>query len=237
MEPQGMGALRALCDRRDLLRVGAITLAAQAVPADWLLAADESATGSASPRPAGGTRERGVAEGRARSVIVLWMAGGVTHIDSFDPKPQAPAEVRGVLGDIPTSVPGIRFCETLPQLSRLAHELAVIRNFSHDSDDHLLSQVYTLSGRKVNQNQLFTEPNVGSIVSYLCGPRNGLPAEPSPPPEPGTTSRCRAEPLACGSVRVVAVSTVLVPPPSPSVMVPRTSYAVPGSTSRALAAR
>lgn len=190
MEPQGMGALRALCDRRDLLRVGAITLAAKAVPADWLLAADEAASGPASSRPAGGTRERGVAEGRARSVIVLWMAGGVTHIDSFDPKPQAPAEVRGVLGDIPTSVPGIRFCETLPQLSRMAHELAVIRNFSHDSDDHLLSQVYTLSGRKVNQNQLFTEPNVGSIVSYLCGPRNGLPAyiavpgitRPGPPP-------------------------------------------------------
>ena len=128
--------------------------------------------------------------GKARSVIVLWMAGGVTHIDSFDPKPQAPVEVRGVLGDIATSVPGIRFCETLPQLSRQAHELAVIRNFSHDSDDHLLSQVYTLSGRKVNQNQLFTEPNMGSVVSYLQGPRNGLPAyiavpgitRPGPPP-------------------------------------------------------
>jgi hypothetical protein len=132
----------------------------------------------------------GVGSSRARSVVVLWMAGGVTHIDSFDPKPQAPVEVRGVLGDIATPLPGVRFCETMPRLAELAHELAVIRNFSHDSDDHLLSQVYTLSGRKVNQNQLFTEPNVGSVVSRLQGPANGLPAyiavpgitRPGPPP-------------------------------------------------------
>ncbi len=172
------GLQRSLLARRDVLRVGALTVAAQTVPASWLAAAP-----NAGDKPSEGN-------GRARSVIVLWMAGGVTHIDSFDPKTQAPVEVRGVLWDIATSVPGIRFCETLPQLSRQAHELAVIRNFSHDSDDHLLSQVYTLSGRKVNQNQLFTEPNVGSVVSYLQGPRNGLPAyiavpgitRPGPPP-------------------------------------------------------
>jgi hypothetical protein len=118
------------------------------------------------------------------------MAGGVTHIDSFDPKPQAPVEIRGTLSDIATTMPGVRFCETIPCLAQVADRLAVLRNFSHDSDDHLLSQVYTLSGRKVNQNQLFTEPNIGSVVSYLEGPRNGLPAyiavpgitRPGPPP-------------------------------------------------------
>ena len=54
-------------------------------------------------------------QGKAKSVIFLWMAGGVTHIDSFDPKPDAPVEIRGTLDDIATSVPGMRFCETLPE--------------------------------------------------------------------------------------------------------------------------
>ena len=118
------------------------------------------------------------------------MGGGFTHIDSFDPKPQAPEEIRGTLTAIPTQLPGIAFCETLPHLAKIADQLAVVRSFSHDSNDHLVSQVYTLSGRKVNRNQLFTEPNIGSIVSHLHGSRNGLPGyiavpgitRPGPPP-------------------------------------------------------
>jgi hypothetical protein len=118
------------------------------------------------------------------------MGGGVTHIDSFDPKPDAPEEIRGTLTDIATKLPGVRFCETLPQLSQIAGDLAVIRSFSHDSNDHFLSQVYTLSGRKVLRTQLFDEPNIGAIVSHLHGPRNGLPGYiavpgitwPGPPP-------------------------------------------------------
>jgi hypothetical protein len=160
-----------LFNRRDVLRVGALSIAASAIPAEWSAAA---ATG----------------RGKATSVIYLWMAGGVTHIDSFDPKPQAPVEVRGILEDIATSLPGVRFCETLPNLAKIADQLAVIRNYSHDSDDHLLSQVFTLSGRKVDATKLFTEPNIGSIVSRLQGPRGGLPGyiavpgitRPGPPP-------------------------------------------------------
>jgi hypothetical protein len=118
------------------------------------------------------------------------MAGGVTHIDSFDPKPQAPVEVRGTLSDIATNMPGVRFCETLPQLSRIADQLAVVRSFSHASNDHLVSQVSTLSGRRVNRTQLYSEPNIGSFFSHLHGPRNGLPGyiavpgitRPGPPP-------------------------------------------------------
>jgi hypothetical protein len=160
-----------LFHRRDCLRVGALSIAATAFPSSLIQAA---ANGKA----------------KAQSVIFLWMAGGVTHIDSFDPKPNAPVEVRGILDDIATSLPGVRFCETLPQLSKIAHQLAVVRNYSHDSDDHLLSQVFTLSGRKVDQTKLFTEPNIGSVVSHLYGPRSGLPGyiavpgitRPGPPP-------------------------------------------------------
>lgn len=118
------------------------------------------------------------------------MGGGVTHIDSFDPKPEAAEEIRGTLSPIDTALPGVHFAETLPNLAKIADELSVIRTFSHDSNDHLLSQVYTLSGRKVTKAQLFTEPNIGSIVSHLHGSRNGLPGyiavpgitRPGPPP-------------------------------------------------------
>jgi hypothetical protein len=167
--------LAGIASRRDLLRVGSLAVAATALPAEFTAAA-----GKSNNQPAA----------KAKSVIFLWMAGGVTHIDSFDPKPAAPVEVRGILGDIPTNLPGVRFCETVPHLAAIADKLAVLRSFSHDSNDHLVSQVYTLSGKKVNATQLYSEPNIGSLVWRLQGPRNGLPGyiavpgitRPGPPP-------------------------------------------------------
>ncbi len=159
--------------RRNAIKVGSLTLSAQLLP-------------GLSPA----TAEAAVRSGKADSVIYLWMGGGVPHLDSFDPKPDAPEEIRGTLTDIATNVPGVRFSETCPELARQAHELAILRTFSHDSNDHLLSQVYTLSGRKVTAAQLFSEPNIGSVVSHLHGSRNGLPGyiavpgitRPGPPP-------------------------------------------------------
>jgi len=164
-----------LWSRRELLRVGSIGLAAGV----WPGAAVAANTRSASTRRA-----------TADSVILLWMAGGVTHIDSFDPKPSAPEEVRGTLGTIDTRLPGVRFAESMPELARQAHRITLVRSYSHDSNDHFLSQAYALSGRKVLPTQIMTEPNVGSVVSYLQGPRGGLPGyvavpgitRPGPPP-------------------------------------------------------
>ena len=160
-----------LLARRDLLRIGSISVAAGLLPAQW--------NAVAATRP-----------GKVESVIYLWMGGGVTHIDSLDPKPEAPEQVRGTLSAINTSLPGVQFCEPCPNLARIAHDLCVVRSFSHDSNDHFLSQVYTLSGRKVAPNRLFSEPNIGAIVSYLYGARQGLPGYiavpgitfPGPPP-------------------------------------------------------
>lgn len=159
--------------RRDALKIGALSISGQLLP-------------ELSPAVAAAA----LRSGQADSVIYLWMGGGVPHLDSFDPKPDAPEEIRGTLTDIATNVPGIRFNETCPNLARMADQLAVLRTFSHDSNDHLLSQVYTLSGRKVTAAQLFSEPNIGSIVSHLYGSRNGLPGyiavpgitRPGPPP-------------------------------------------------------
>ena len=179
LQPFGLDGL---WNRRDVLRVGSLSIAATAVPAA-ILAGGSATAAEAKQAPVEG-------KGKAKSVIFLWMAGGVTHIDSFDPKPEAPVEVRGTLNDIPTSMPGTRFCETVPNLAKIADQLCVVRSYSHDSDDHLLSQVYTLSGRKVNMTQLFSEPNIGSIIGHMQGPSNGLPGyiavpgitRPGPPP-------------------------------------------------------
>lgn len=168
-----------LLSRRDVVRYGALTFGATVAPAGWMPAeAADQATAQLSGSP------------KADSVIFLWMGGGVTHIDSFDPKPDAPEEIRGTLGAISTTLPGIQFSEVMPQMARIADQICLVRSFSHDSNDHLLSQAYTLSGRKVTMAQLFAEPNLGSMVSYLQGPRNGLPGyiavpgitRPGPPP-------------------------------------------------------
>src|SRR5207249_2568949 len=110
----------------------------------------------------------------AKSVILLWMAGGVTHIDSFDPKPAAPEQVRGTLSVIDTNVSGVRFTEVMPGLAKQMHRLALVRSFAHGNNDHFLSQAWALSGRKVtSMTQITEEPNVGAFVSRLLGPRGG----------------------------------------------------------------
>jgi hypothetical protein len=160
-----------LLSRRDVLRVGSLAVAGSVLPFG-------SPAGAGGPSP------------RARSVVVLWMAGGVTHIDSFDPKPEAPPEVRGPLRPIDTTLPGVRFCETLPCLAKQAHRLALVRSYASGNNDHFLSQAFALSGRRVSAAQVLTEPNVGAVVAKVLGPRAGLPGylavpgttRPGPPP-------------------------------------------------------
>jgi len=173
-----------LLNRRDLIRVGSVSFAGSVLPG---MNAASAASGSEEAVAGAPARK---ANGQAKQVLFLWMGGGVTHIDSFDPKPLAPEPIRGTLSTIPTALPGVQFSEALPNLARQASDLCVLRSFSHDSNDHLMSQVYTLSGRKVNRSELFKHPNIGSIFSYLFGPRNGLPGyiavpgitRPGPPP-------------------------------------------------------
>jgi hypothetical protein len=126
----------------------------------------------------------------ARSVVLLWLAGGVTHIESFDPKPDAPVEVRGTLRAIQTPLAGVLFAEVMPHLAAQLRHLAVVRSYSHDSNDHFISQAHALSGQRVTMAQITTEPNIGAVVSRLQGPRAGFPGyiavpgttRPGPPP-------------------------------------------------------
>jgi uncharacterized protein (DUF1501 family) len=75
--------------------------------------------------------------GRAKQVIVLFLHGGHPQQETFDPKPDGPSAVRGEFGAIATSLPGVQFCELLPQTARLAHQLAVVRSMSHTNSNHV----------------------------------------------------------------------------------------------------
>src|SRR5207249_4162827 len=93
-----------------------------------------------------GQRLEGVTFGRAKSVIFLWLQGGPPQHETFDPKPDAPVEIRGAFRPIATNVPGIRFCELLPRTARHADKLAIVRSLSTNSDSHDISGYWILTG-------------------------------------------------------------------------------------------
>jgi hypothetical protein len=95
--------------------------------------------------PAAGLRGGGF--GRARSVIVVFTGGGMSQIDTWDPKPDAPAEIRGEFRAVPTAAAGTRLCEHLPRLARLANRYALIRSMSHDDVDHGSACYLSLTGQ------------------------------------------------------------------------------------------
>jgi uncharacterized protein (DUF1501 family) len=109
---------------------------------------------------------------KAAHCILLWMQGGPSHHDSFDPKPEAPAEVRGEFGTIPTTLPGVRVAEHLPLLARQTDKYSIIRghdpqNGSHGVADHLM-----MSGHKFNASLPF--PCYGSVVARERGYHDGM---------------------------------------------------------------
>ncbi|MFV0442438.1 MAG: DUF1501 domain-containing protein [Planctomycetaceae bacterium] len=85
--------------------------------------------------------------GRAKSVILLVAGGGQSQIDTWDPKPDAPSEVRGEFSSIATRIPGARFCEHLPLTAQIADRLCVVRSMSHEDLDHGSAMYLTLTGR------------------------------------------------------------------------------------------
>src|SRR5262245_24662076 len=110
------------------------------------------------------------ARARPRSVIMIWMRGGPSHIDSYDMKPDAPAEVRGEFKPIPTNVPGVRICEHLPLHARIMDRLTIVRGLkSNDLGDH--TPHYILTGFPDRGQR----PAFGSVVSYLRPRTDGLP--------------------------------------------------------------
>jgi hypothetical protein len=113
-----------------------------------------------------------------RAVIQVWLAGGPSHIDMYDLKPQAPAEFRGEFKEIDTTVPGIRISEHLPIQAQCFDKLSVVRSGTHTNAGHGMGSQWMLTGWQptieVNDN-IF--PACGSVVSRMRGPNEpGLPA-------------------------------------------------------------
>ena len=103
---------------------------------------------------------------RPKSCIVLWMAGGPSHIDTFDPKPDAPADVRGEFKPIDTSVPGIRISEHFPRFSRLMEHAALLRGMSTLESDHKLATYHLHTGYQ-NRAGAVAFPSLWSLVARL----------------------------------------------------------------------
>ena len=81
-----------------------------------------------------------------KSVIIVLLTGGASQLDTFDPKPDAPEEIRGEFGTIGTSLPGVRLCEHLPQLARRMNHWALVRSLSHGENGHLPGTHRLLTG-------------------------------------------------------------------------------------------
>jgi hypothetical protein len=119
--------------------------------------------------------------GRAKSVIFLYQFGGPSHLDTFDPKPNAPAGVRSQYGVIDTSAPGIQICDRLPKTAQIMNEVTLVRTVHHTMKNHNPAAYYALTGhapplddiRLRDSQDLF--PAYGSVVDRLAPTNNGMP--------------------------------------------------------------
>jgi len=143
-----------------LLAYGALAVPLSGICAKWAVAGGADTPSGARPRPAGSAR--------ARSVIEIWLAGGPSHLDTFDPKPGAGRDYCGPL-DKPaeTNVDGVRIGELLPQLSQQADKYAVIRSMSHGSNGHETAAYIAQTGRVSEERLVY--PSVGAVVSAFKG--------------------------------------------------------------------
>jgi len=105
---------------------------------------------------------------RGKSCILLWMDGGPSHVDTFDPKPEAPQSVRGDLGAIPTSVPGIQVGERFPRLARLMQHAAILRSMSTPEADHGRARIAMHTGFRPGAGGI-SYPGLGSTVAAEIG--------------------------------------------------------------------
>lgn len=113
------------------------------------------------------------------SVIQIYLAGGPSHLETFDPKPDAPSEFRGALRAIPSALPGVSVCELFPKTALGLRDMALIRSIRHTTSDHNSGSHWMLTGYPgpPGMTRANTRPSVGSIAAKLrSNPRGGLPA-------------------------------------------------------------
>ncbi len=151
-------AHHASLSRRDFVRVGGLSALGLSLPALLQLRSTHSAEAE---------------QGKAKSCIVIWLDGGPSHLETFDLKPDAPAEVRGPFASIPTSAGDIRIGEHLPKLAKRMEHAAIIRSMTSPLGEHNLGTHYLLTGYA--PTPAIEYPAIGSVVGHLRGERGVLP--------------------------------------------------------------
>lgn len=150
--------------RRKALSIGGMGMLGVTLP-KLLRAADAT---TARPKP-------------AKSVIFLYQFGGPSHLETFDPKPEAPAGVRSHFGVIDTAAPGIRICDQLPQMAKVMDEVTLVRTVHHTMKNHNSASYYALTGHAPPlddirlRDTLDLFPAYGSVVDTLAPVSNGMP--------------------------------------------------------------
>ncbi len=167
-----LGSSRRLCDsltRREMLRAGGLGMLGAA--GGILPGFAGSGDAWAAPQTAG--RSSSSTFGRAKRVILLYLYGAAAQHETYDPKPGAPAEIRGKFRPIDTAIPGVQICEHLPRLAKLADRVTFVRSMSHPYNIH--SAAYTMTGveavdipMELNPHDTRHWPFFGSVLDYLA---------------------------------------------------------------------
>ncbi len=152
--------------RRDFLRVGGLG----SVGLAGLLRAEAAAA---------------TAKSRAKSVILVFLGGGLSHHDSFDPKPEAPDDIRGKYSPIETVVPGLQISDRLPLMARVMDRVALVRSGAHNNDHHETATNWVLSGRF--GTPFGDYPAIGAVVAHETGFSGTLPPYVAVPRNPSFT--------------------------------------------------
>src|SRR5262245_32122360 len=151
------------CDgvsRRDFLHLGVLTTFGVSL-ADLLRF-------QASAAPADPARNA-----KATSCILVWLDAGPSHLDTFDPKPDAPSEVRSEFKSIRTAVPGLHICEHLPRTAEVMRDVALIRSLTHELGNHDTGARFLLTGHR--PTPALEYPSLGSIVAHKHGFSRAMP--------------------------------------------------------------
>jgi hypothetical protein len=145
-------------DRRSFLKVGLLGTAGLSLPQLLRHEARASETSSAERKP---------------SVIILWMRGGPSHLDMWDPKPDAPVEYRGEFGFTPSKVPGILLCDLLPMSGRVMEKWSIVRSLHHNDAGHSSGDQICFTGYPSGPNpDENVHPSCGSVVARQLGGQN-----------------------------------------------------------------
>jgi len=147
--------------RRSLLKVGALSPFGINLPS-WLKAREANAGG----------------KGSGKNCILLWMLGGASQLDLYDPKPNAPDGVRSIYKPISTRVPGLQFTELMPNLAACADKLTVIRSMTSLENEHEVGHYFVQSGsfRWNPQAPSLKPPGFGAMANYQLGSRGAVPS-------------------------------------------------------------